>query len=389
MRVLISSGIWPPEVGGPASHGPELGRFLAGRGHRVRAVTTTGPAGPAPAGFPIRAARKDRHHLIRQPAAALTVLAAARGVDVVYATGLYGRSALAAAAHRLPLVLKLVNDPAFERARRLGLFAGNIEEFQRPQAGRRQALLKAGRQRVIERAELIIIPSRYLAEIAYGWGVAPERVRVVPNPAPSVDETTSRAELRRRFGFESPTFVFAGRLSPQKNLPLAIDALSRVAGASLVVVGEGPSRIELERAIDDAGVHDRVTLTGALPRSDAIEYMRAADASILPSDWENFPHAAVEALATGAPVIATAVGGVPEIVKSGVNGLLVPAREPDALAAAMARLSEDDAFLAGLRAGALETGERYRKDVVYGTIEAELERVVAAKNGDRTSLLEV
>ena len=70
--------------------------------------------------------------------------------------------------------------------------------------------------------------------------------------------------------------------------------------------------------------------------------MRAADASILPSDWENFPHAAVEALAAETPVIATAVGGVPEIVESGVNGILVPPRDPDALAAAMARVSEDD-----------------------------------------------
>ena len=109
--------------------------------------------------------------------------------------------------------------------------------------------------------------------------------------------------------------------------------------------------------------------------------MRAADASILPSDWENFPHAAVEALAAETPVIATAVGGVPEIVQSGVNGILVPPRDPDALAAAMARVSEDDALRANLRAGALRASERYRKDVVYGTIEAELGRAVASKNG--------
>ena len=381
MRVLISSGIWPPEVGGPASHGPELGRFLADRGHEVTAVTTAGPAGPEPSGFPIRASRKDRPQLIRQPAAALAVLGAVRGVDVVYATGLYGRSTLAAAAHRLPLVLKLVNDPAYERARRLGVFTGTLEDFQAPHPDRRVALLKAARSRVIERAERIIIPSGYLADIAYGWGVPRERVRVVPNPAPSVDATTPRAELRDRLGFRFPTFVFAGRLTPQKNLPLAISALSRVADASLVVVGEGPSRAELSRAIDDAGVCDRVTLTGALPRADAIQRMRAADASILPSDWENFPHAAVEALAAGTPVVATAVGGVPEIVHSGINGLLVPPRDPDALAAAMARLNDDGELLASLRAGALRSCERYRQDVVYGTIEAELGRVVASKDG--------
>ena len=273
------------------------------------------------------------------------MLGAVRGVDVVYATGLYGRSTLAAAAHRLPLVLKLVNDPAYERARRLGVFTGTLEDFQAPHPDRRLALLKAARRRVIERAERIIIPSGYLADIAYGWGVPRERVRVVPNPAPSVDATTPRAELRDRLGFRFPTFVFAGRLTPQKNLPLAISALSRVADASLVVVGEGPSRAELSRAIDDAGVCDRVTLTGALPRADAIQRMRAADASILPSDWENFPHAAVEALAAGTPVVATAVGGVPEIVHSGINGLLVPPRDPDALAAAMARLNDDGELL--------------------------------------------
>jgi glycogen synthase len=204
---------------------------------------------------------------------------------------------------------------------------------------------------------------------------------VIPNPAPSVNGTTSRGELRDRLGFGFPTFVFAGRLTPQKNLPLAVSALSRVAGASLVIVGDGPSRAELVRAIDEAGVRDRVTLTGALPRSEAIECMRAADASILPSDWENFPHAAVEALAAETPVIATAVGGVPEIVQSGVNGILVPPRDPDALAAAMARVSEDNALRANLRAGALGASERYRKDVVYGTIEAELGRAVASKNG--------
>ena len=380
MRILISSGIWPPEVGGPASHGPELGRFLTDRGHRVRAVTTAGPGGPEPAGFPIRASRQDRHQLVRQPAAALTVFVAARGADVVYATGLYSRSALAAALRRVPLVLKLVNDPAYERAMRLGLFAGTLEEFQAPHPGRRLALLKAARKWVVERAERIIIPSRYLAEIAYGWGAPPERVRVVPNPAPSINGTTSREALRDRLGFAFPTFVFAGRLAPQKNLPLAVSALSRVAGASLVVVGEGPSRADLVRAIDEAGVRDRVTLIGALPRSEAIECMRAADASILPSDWENFPHAVVEALAAETPVIATAVGGVPEIVESGVNGILVPPGDPDALAAAMARVSDDE-LRTSLRAGALRASERYRKEVVYGTIEGELTRAASKDNG--------
>jgi glycosyltransferase involved in cell wall biosynthesis len=310
MRILIVSGIWPPEVGGPASHGPEFGRFLTARGHRVRAVTTAGRAGPEDPGFPIVAARKDRPRLIRQPAVALTVLRAVEDAEVVYATSLYGRSALATTLRSTPLVIKLVNDPAYERAHRLGVFSGTLEAFQRPYRHPAVRALKRLRNLALSRAARLVIPSHYLAEIARGWGIGPHRIRVVPNPAPAIDGTASRTTLRKQLGLESPTFVFAGRLTPQKNLPLAISALRHVPQGALVVIGAGPSRDEVLRAVSDAGVGDRVTVKGALPRERAIEWMRAADASILPSEWENFPHAAVEALAAGTPVIATAVGGV-------------------------------------------------------------------------------
>ena len=69
-----------------------------------------------------------------------------------------------------------------------------------------------------------------------------------------------------------------------------------------------------------------------------LRILYAADAALLSSRWENFPHLVVEALAVGTPVIATAVGGVPEVVRDGENGLLVPAGDPDALAAAIRRL---------------------------------------------------
>jgi glycosyltransferase involved in cell wall biosynthesis len=80
---------------------------------------------------------------------------------------------------------------------------------------------------------------------------------------------------------------------------LAISALRHVPQGALVVIGAGPSRHEVLRAVSDAGGGDRATVKGALPRERAIEWMRAADASILPSEWENFPHAAVEAPSRG------------------------------------------------------------------------------------------
>ena len=379
LRVLIVSGIWPPDVGGPASHGPELGWFLNARGHDVRAVTTTGPAGAERFDFPLRAVRRDRPRGVRVPLGALALAIAARGADVVYATGMYTRSALVTTMYRVPLVLKLASDPAYERARRLGLFSGTLEAFQQPQDGRRLRRLKDVRSLVLRRASRVVIPSEYLAAFARSWGLRSERIAVIPNPAPPIDLTSSREELRSRLDIRGPTFVFAGRIVRQKNLPLAVAALRHVPQASVIFIGEGPEQVPLANAISTAGLGDRTAIKGALPRSSALEWIRAADAAILPSDWENFPHAAVEALAAGTPVVATSVGGVPEIVHTGVNGVLVPPGDERSLAAAMAGIATDPELRFRLSQGAIATAERYDATQAFQAIEQQLEMAAAQR----------
>jgi glycosyltransferase involved in cell wall biosynthesis len=161
---------------------------------------------------------------------------------------------------------------------------------------------------------------------------------------------------------------------PQKNLPLAVTALRDVPEASLVVIGEGSEQAAVARAAADAGVEERVALKGPLPRASVLEWLRAADAAVLPSDWENFPHAAVEALAVGTPVIATAVGGVPEILEDGVNGLLVPPGDLAALTAAMRSMTADHDLLERLRDGATAASGRFTQEASFEALERELER---------------
>jgi glycosyltransferase involved in cell wall biosynthesis len=285
---------------------------------------------------------------------------------------MYTRAAVAAATWGLPLVLKLVNDPAYERARSLGRFSGTLEEFQEFGGDPVVDALKLMRDHTVARAGRVVIPSRYLARIAAGWGIAPERVRVVPNPAPHVAAGVDRAALRRRFGFGRPTFVFAGRVVAQKNVPLAVTAIRHVPEASLVVIGDGPEEAAVASAIALHGLGDQVVRKSALDRAAAIEWVRAADAAVLPSDWENFPHAAVEALAVGTPVVATSVGGVPEIVSSGVNGLLVPPGDERALAEAMGSVAHDPRLVARLRVGARASADRYRPELAFEAIERAL-----------------
>jgi 2-deoxystreptamine N-acetyl-D-glucosaminyltransferase/2-deoxystreptamine glucosyltransferase len=312
---------------------------------------------------------------VRQPAGAAAILRSARDAEVIYSTGMYTRSAFAARATRTPLVMKLASDPAFERGRRSGRFDGRLEAFQERQDDRVLEALKRLRNQVVRSADRVIFPSRYLARVAEGWGLRPGAASVVPNPAPVVTNGVARPALRRRLDLAGPTFVFTGRLVQAKNLPLALAALGHIDGARLVIVGDGPEREQLREAVAARGLEGRVRLTGAVPRGEAIDWMRAADAVVLPSDWENFPHAAVEALAAGTPVIATAVGGVPEIVENDKNGLLVERGDEEALSGAMTRVAADPELRDRLARGAADSASRFSAGDAFAAIERDLQAV--------------
>jgi hypothetical protein len=157
---------------------------------------------------------------------------------------------------------------------------------------------------------------------------------VLTNPAPP--PTNVEPEH-----LEPGTFVFVGRLTRQKALGVAIAAIADVPDAQLVIVGDGPERAELERLAAASGGASRVRFLGLRTRDETLRIVAGAEAGLLSSDWENLPHSAVEALSVGVPVLSTAVGGVPEVVTDGENGLLVPPGDPNAVAAAVRRILEE------------------------------------------------
>jgi len=347
VRVVVVSGIWPPDVGGPASHAPALADALLERGHDVEVVTTADRE-PGPRPYPVRWVSRARPAPLRQLAVVREVRRAARRADRVYATTMVRRASLGAALARRPLVVKLVADEAFERERRSGRFDGSLEEFQRHAGGLRLRVLRVTRTAALRRARRIVVPSAYLRRIAIGWGLEPERVEVVPNPAPELPPLPSRDEARTAFDLGGFALGVAGRLTAQKALDDALAAVARVDGAELLVLGDGPEREALERRATSLGLSGRARFLGAGGRDDVLTLFRAVDAALITSSWENLPHTLLEALAVGTPVIATRVGGIPEVVVDGENGLLVPAHDVEAIAAAIRRLATDDALRGAL-----------------------------------------
>jgi glycosyltransferase involved in cell wall biosynthesis len=369
--VLVVSGIWPPDVGGPASHAPEVAAFLLGRGHEVEVVTTAA-APPAPQPYPVRWLPRSLPKGAIHVRAGLEVARRARAADLVYTTGMFGRSAAGATLARRPYVVKLTADPAFERARRRGMVGGDVDAFQQSRGDLGLRVLRRARDAELRGAAHVFTPSAYLRDLAVGWGVPAERVSVLPNPAPPLPELPPREELRAALGIDGPALAFAGRLTAQKSLGDALAALAANDGVSLLVAGDGDERPALERRAAELGLGERVRFLGPQPRGRVLELFRAADASILSSSWENFPHTVVEALAVGTPVIATSVGGVAEVVHDGENGLLVAPGDVDGLAAAVRRYLADAELRARLRAAAAGSVRDYDPEVVFGRLEQTL-----------------
>ena len=372
MRVLIVSGIWPPDVGGPASHAPAVAEFLRSRGHVVEVVTTAEHA-PAPRSFPVRWTPRRIPTGLRHLHSLALLIRRSVASDVVYSTGMFGRSGIAARLTRTPVVVKLTGDPAFERLRARGAVQGDVDTFQSGGGGFGARVLRALRDDTVRRAAHVYAPSKYLAALAISWGASADHVSVLPNPGPSELPALSRDELRDMLGFDGPTLAFAGRLTTQKALDVLVRALAGCANVSLVIAGDGDERGPTASLVERLDLAGRVRFLGALDRAGVLEVFAAADAAILSSRWENFPHTVVEALAVGTPVIATSVGGVPEVVTDGVNGLLVPPGDPAALAGAVQRYFGDGALRDRLRVAAAPSVKPYSSERLFSELERTLQ----------------
>jgi glycosyltransferase involved in cell wall biosynthesis len=209
--------------------------------------------------------------------------------------------------------------------------------------------------------------------LAAGVG-RPDQYRVVPNGI-ELDRFAAAGDARSR------RIIFVGRLARQKRPDLAVEIVRLVRAdhpdAELWVVGDGPERAELERLVDSAGLDGAVRLLGA--RRDLPELLRESACLLLPSDYESCPYAVLEAMAAGVPVVATDVGGVPELLDDGVQGLLVPPRRPDMAAAAVSRILADPELARALGdAGRMRARERYSLERMVTDTVAVYDELLAA-----------
>jgi glycosyltransferase involved in cell wall biosynthesis len=369
VRVVLISGIFPPDIGGPATHVSDLRRELVRRGHPVAVLTLHDGTGVVRADGVTRYPRSWPWPL-RFAAVVRWLVARRHGFEVIYAAGLQPEAVLGARLAGRPVVTKVVGDAAWERGHRRGHTDLGFETFQRE--GSNDLVVRAMQtlQRAwIRRSSAVVTPSAYLREVVEDWIGRPADVTVIPNGVTEMHEHPVRNKRR------TLTLLFVGRLLPVKRLDRVIEALVGLGEVTLTVVGDGPDRRSLEALASEHGLAGRVKFTGSLVRPEVVSAMAGSDALVLPSDVEGFPHVALEALASGLPIVASSAGGTTEALRDQENSLIVDPPTPEGFADAFERLRTEPGLKSRLAAGAVESAKEWSFDRTADAVESLIDSV--------------
>jgi len=213
----------------------------------------------------------------------------------------------------------------------------------------------------LKSAARIVVSSAPLKETAPALREWRAKCMVIPfgveRPVESASVAARAEEIRREM--KQPFALFVGRLVGYKGVDVLIDAL-RHSSAAAVIVGDGPLKGALEAQAHAAGIFDRVRFAGQVSNDELAALYRACDLFVLNSSYEGFPHVILEAMSAGLPVVATAVGGTPELVEHGVSGILIPSNGQVALTRALMHLLSCDEERRRLAAGAQSLLRRFQ-----------------------------
>jgi len=324
MKKTIATGIFPPDIGGPATFLREFVPFLKKNSWIVEVITYGEP-------------RKDaitisHDNPVKWWSFYRAVLKSARDADVIFTTDTFSAgwpAARAAKKLKKRLVTRFVGDSAWGISRSNDWTEDSFEVFQKKKYDWKIELLRRIQKGVLQKSEVITV-SNFLESVLKKWGI---KSRVIPN-AVSPIKLPAKNVLRKKFGFDKKFVVLSvGRITAYKGVDKIIRMCAKLRKELpellLIIVGDGPAFFDAQKAAHEENISHMVRFEGRKDENETRSLMKASDILVLNSEYEGMSHTLLEAMSVECPVIASDVCGNPELVKN--RGLLFEYDNMDAL----------------------------------------------------------
>ncbi len=373
-RIVIATGIFPPDIGGPASYGKVLAEKLSKEFNVVLVTYSSAFQDSTDKELPFRVIRiwKKHFRFFRHFLYFVRVYQASRDADVVYALNAISAgfpAFIAARMNKKKFFIKIVGDYAWEIAINKNKTFLLLDDFQKAPKHGWIKFLNNIQTKVSMRADGVIVPSKYLAKVVQGWGVAQQKIHVIHNGVNISAVNLSKEEARKELSIPGTMILSIGRLVPWKGFRMLIKLMPKLLTITqifrLVIVGSGPDYDRLQTMIKNLRLERKVFLVGKKSPKELAVYLAAAEMFVLNTGYEGFSHQILEAMSAGVPVVTTNVGGNREVIVQGENGFMLKYNDEFNLVEAIKTLWQDNELRQKLIAEGRKTAGYFNVETMY------------------------
>jgi len=328
MKIFVTVGIFPPDIGGPASFVPKISELLAEKSHEVKVLCLSNEEHDDKNSYTVIRIIRSLPKIIRWPKTIYNMIKHGHDADLWFINGLPMEAYIAHKfisiflRRKVKTIRKIVGDWAWERGRNLKLTEDSFDEFQINKHSLHLEIAKISRGWTAQKVDMVIVPSEHLKKVVKNWGVSENKISVIYNGTKIIKKTNSSPSNNRQL-------ISVGRLAPWKNIDVIIESIEKLNRShsnkyTLTLVGDGPIRQELEYIIAEKGLEDYIVITGQVSNNEVARYLEEADVYIQASGYEGLPHVVLEAMNHHLSVISTPIGGTNEVLRDGKYGWILP-----------------------------------------------------------------
>jgi glycosyltransferase involved in cell wall biosynthesis len=320
MNILITVGIFPPDIGGPASFVPKISDFLIENGHNVKIICLSEVGNiNTEDNFDVIRIKRSNNLPIRWIKTIYQIVKNGRRSDLIFVNGLGVESAIANLILQKQLIRKIVGDPVWERAYNKKRITESFDDFQINKHSFLIEVQKLLRNWSINSAEIVITPSDHLKSFVSGIGYSKKILKI--NNGVNITDINRANESKADINL-----IIISRLVVQKNINIVIEAMKLLDNKNLKlsIIGEGGEFSKLENTIHDLNLQNQVQLLGKIDNNKISQFLLTADIFIQASDYEGLPHSVLEAINYEVPILSTETGGCKDLLNDGERGFIIP-----------------------------------------------------------------